>query len=251
MTVTCKNCNQKVDGNFCSSCGQSAHTHDINFHYVVHEIQHGIAHVDKGFFFTIKELFSRPGDTIREYIEGKRVKHFKPLAFLLIVSTIYAFVSHTLDSNPVIESALKGYNDAGKQAGNSYLFIDWLIGHYAYTSLLLIPISSASSYLVFRKARYNYFQHLVLNAFADGQKTVFYIACVFITYLINKNKPSYTLGSIQLVVGLMLTFWLYFQFFGTIKPTHRALLILINYALSLLFFFLVAGLSTFFYQKFL
>lgn len=69
MITTCKNCNHNFKGNFCNNCGQTANTHEINFTSILHEIQHGIFHIDKGILYTSKELFRRPGHTIREYLD--------------------------------------------------------------------------------------------------------------------------------------------------------------------------------------
>ena len=231
--TTCKNCTHHFEGNFCNFCGQPSHTHEINLHYIVHEIQHGIFHVDKGFFFNIKQLFTRPGNAVREYIEGKRISYFKPFAFLLIISTIYAFLSHALNDNPVLENWLMGLKDGSRS--KSFVALEWLITHYAYTSLLIIPITALASYLAFIKSGYNYFQHLILNVFVSGQTTVFYIVYSFITYLINKNNDSYALDIIEISIGVSLTFWTYFQFFNNIKTIPKILLTTLSYILSTLF----------------
>ena len=46
MSDICKNCSTPVSGKYCSNCGQSTATARINFHYIIHEIQHSIFHVD-------------------------------------------------------------------------------------------------------------------------------------------------------------------------------------------------------------
>lgn len=61
MVITCKNCNHNFKGKFCNHCGQSADTHDINLHFLWHDIQHGLLHFDKGVLFTLKELFTSTG----------------------------------------------------------------------------------------------------------------------------------------------------------------------------------------------
>jgi len=81
MAINCKNCNNLYDGNYCNHCGQSANTHEINFKSILHEVQHSLLHIDKGILYTTKELLLRPGKTISDYLNGKRVKHFKPFAF--------------------------------------------------------------------------------------------------------------------------------------------------------------------------
>lgn len=71
MTAICKNCDNTFEGNFCNNCGQSKDTHKLSMHYIWHDLQHGIFHFDNGIFYTIKNLLTKPGVSIREFIEGK------------------------------------------------------------------------------------------------------------------------------------------------------------------------------------
>ena len=41
-----------------------------------HDLIHGVWHIDKGVLFTVKELILRPGDSVRGFIQGKRVGFF-------------------------------------------------------------------------------------------------------------------------------------------------------------------------------
>ena len=66
--TNCINCNNQISEDFCPKCGQSAKLKRIDKHYVSHELLH-LFHFEKGFFYTAKELFLRPGDSIKEFIE--------------------------------------------------------------------------------------------------------------------------------------------------------------------------------------
>ena len=68
----------------------------MNFHSLWHDIQHGLFHFDNGVLYTAKQLFTRPGNSIREYIDGKRVRHFKPISLVILLATVYGFLYHTL-----------------------------------------------------------------------------------------------------------------------------------------------------------
>jgi hypothetical protein len=70
--MKCLNCNNTIDKNFCNICGQKTSTHRFSIKHILDAgILNGIFMINKGFFFTIKELFTRPGHSIREYINGK------------------------------------------------------------------------------------------------------------------------------------------------------------------------------------
>ena len=93
MTTKCLSCNIISEGKFCSNCSQSLSTHRFSFQHVLqHDFIHGVFHFDKGFFYTIKELFTRPGHSTREYIQGKRTKHFNYFTTVIIVMTIGYFI---------------------------------------------------------------------------------------------------------------------------------------------------------------
>src|SRR5208283_4811746 len=99
MEDNCLNCHHTLTGKYCSYCGQSAATHKINVHFLWHDIQHGLLHIDKGILYTTKELFTRPGHSIREFIEGKRVRHFKPISLVLVLAGIYGLLYHFFKIN--------------------------------------------------------------------------------------------------------------------------------------------------------
>lgn len=84
----CKNCSLNFEGNYCPQCGQSAHEHRIDAKYILHDVPHSIFHVDQGFFYTLKSMFTRPGAMVQDFLEGKRVKYFRPLAYVVIMSAI-------------------------------------------------------------------------------------------------------------------------------------------------------------------
>ncbi len=99
MTTICKNCNNHFEGNFCNNCGHAADIHKLNMHFIGHDLQHGLFHFDNGIFYTIKQLLTRPGHTIREFIDGKRVKHFKPLSLVVVLATLYGLLYHYFLNN--------------------------------------------------------------------------------------------------------------------------------------------------------
>lgn len=231
----CKNCNNSNYGLYCKSCGQKPHTHRINFHYILHELQHSLFHVDGGILYTLKELSIRPGHTLREFIDGKRVKHFKPITFVLILSILHAFLEHQLDKNPFIIEGLKGMVDAIRNDKNisegKFLVINWLIEHYSYTALLLIPLFSFPSWLAFIKSGYNYFEHLTLNTFLFGQITFIFILTLPLSIIF---PDYYSIDIWRLLFAIIFTFWSYFQFFNNIKKTSRILNTILTYALFII-----------------
>lgn len=136
----CKNCDHTFEGNFCNYCGQSVNTKEINFGSILQEIQQSILQIDKGIIYTTKELLIRPGHSIREYINGKRIQHFKPFAYILILSTIYVLMTQFSDKTTFLEEIFRGMTDGMKDGENDtskeslHFFISllqWMKDNYA------------------------------------------------------------------------------------------------------------------------
>ncbi|PXV67427.1 uncharacterized protein DUF3667 [Dysgonomonas alginatilytica] len=197
----CKNCNTQVTDNYCARCGQPSKTSRIDRHYLLHEIQHSILHVDKGILYTIKELLVRPGYTIERYLDGKRIEHFKPFAFVLMVAAIYSFLVHFFQAYPgeTIEV------DQTKGLFNS------IYSHYSLFLLISIPLFALSSFLVFRKKGYNYIEHLIINSYIVGIR----IFISIISYPIYYMFPSVSIFWIINILSICYNIWVLTQLFKT------------------------------------
>ena len=100
MTIICKNCCQQFEGSFCNNCGQSADTQKLDFKFLIRNLQKlFLKYFQKGVLYTSTQLFIRPGHTIREYIEGKRVKHIEPMSMLIMTATLYGVLYHYFQIN--------------------------------------------------------------------------------------------------------------------------------------------------------
>jgi len=173
----CLNCNNRLTDNFCSKCGQSAHTSRINLKYLIGELQYGLLHINKGLFYTTKELMLKPAVTIRSYLTGKRVRLSKPFLFLIIWGLIYSIVFHYFHYFPLEEM--------NKQVDRTILeyipVYELFSSHYSLMVLFLIPFYAAFSYLLFR--RYNYIEHLVVFSYINGVRIVILLLFYPLIYL--------------------------------------------------------------------
>jgi hypothetical protein len=149
--MSCKNCGNQIQGNFCSNCGQNSKVDRLNLKTFSAELADSVFQVNRGFFYTLKELFIRPGHSIREFLDGRRKFLFKPIAYVFTFSTLYFLISKILDSPTLIDDFISGFS-SGVQEENSKIeipLVNWLSNNYAYTTLLLIPIFSLASYISF------------------------------------------------------------------------------------------------------
>lgn len=239
--LNCKNCNRKIQENFCSFCGQKTKVGKINFVNFLNEVSESVFQIDKGFFYTLKELFVRPGHSIREYLEGKRKNHFKPIAYAITISTVYFLITQFGGGETILDNAVKGYENAmndNELQSNKLLVFKWFAKNYAYTTLLLIPLYSFASYLAFRRFGYNYLEHLILNAYIVGQQAIFY--SIFALFSINvtteKNKDIFV--SIAVLFSIIYAFYVFWQFFHKSKRISIVFRSILTYVLYYFLFLL-------------
>jgi hypothetical protein len=226
MTTICKNCNNHFQGNFCNHCGQDADTHEVNMHFIWHDLQHGLFHFDNGIFYTVKQLLTRPGYTIREFIDGKRVRHFKPLSFVVVLATLYGlfyhfFIHNLYDVKPINshENVISVYEKV----------IKWITDHFAYASLILILTTTIVSYFVFKKQGRNFAEHLVLNTFYTGLTLVVSFLFLPVHYIYSSGAILKWYAFINLLINFVLMCWCYVQFFNKIPKIKSLSLTLLTY----------------------
>lgn len=232
--MICKNCKQNFDGNFCNNCGQKHNVERLNFNYLINEISNNILQVNRGIFFTIKELTIRPGHTIRDFLNGKRKQHFKPLAFILFTSAVYVLITYFTNPITVVEEALSGITDAlsnnGEKLSITANILNWLLSNFAYSTLLLIPIFSFASYICFLKEKYNYIEHLILNFYISGQQIIIYLTFAALYYIFGID--GYYKEIIPVIVATLFIFWTYIQFFKNHNFFLKISLTILTYILN-------------------
>lgn len=107
----CLNCGATLTGNYCSTCGQAARLHR-SLRSLWHEILHSVFHFEGKFWRTLPELFWRPGQLTRRYIDGERVKFVSPMALFLftvfVMFTAFSFTGGALLSEDSVEVARDG-----------------------------------------------------------------------------------------------------------------------------------------------
>lgn len=171
----CKNCGNIFEGNYCNICSQRAETHRITWHELAHHLPHALFHADKGLFYSIKELIFRPGHTIRDYISGKRVCHFNPLVFLILVGSFATLLFTMLHINPPNEEIkLIKIENLNATIGHKY---------FALVGLLFIILLTITDYVFYFDKKYVLPEIIISNTFQAGQIMVFTIAMLPILLL--------------------------------------------------------------------
>lgn len=169
---------------------------------------HIIFHIDKGILYTVKELALRPGHSIREYIQGKRVKHFNYLSLLVVLVGL----GQILYQYPILH-----VQDSGVSEGMSS-FSAWYDRNLSefpkLVKLAQIPVFALITWLLFRRAKLNFAEHLVLNAYIMAFMMLVGFICDAIIAFTNNAALIEPLHSLNVWLWIVYCTVFYFQFFS-------------------------------------
>lgn len=231
MNITCKNCGQIFKGHFCNNCGQTAETHKINAHFLWHDIQHGLLHFDAGIPYSLQQLFTRPGHSIRDFIEGKRIRHFKPLSLVAVLGALYGFLYHYFHIDLFSNS-----NDSTIDLND---YNEWMATHFSWITIATIPIYTLGTFIVFRKQGYNFFELFVLNTFKASQRLfVQVLTFPVLLYLKSKGHAEW-FSTLTYVIGVVLIFWTNIQFFNKVSRSKAFFLTVLSHLIFLISFIII------------
>lgn len=222
--TTCLNCGTPIAGKFCHECGQKSDTHRITpKHFFMHDIVHGVFHIDKGIVFTLKETFTRPGYAALDYVHGKRKNYYNIFYLIFLILGFYMIANGHEAS---VQQADKMFIDLPGQlpAITKFVFI-----YLKYLILLTIPVLALSSFISFQRLNFNFAEHIILSGFVTLGCFIFLLVgtlldrihialnlvvsllapalfCIFVYYQATKKK--YKLGEfgLRLILFALLSF---------------------------------------------
>ena len=213
----CLNCNNEIIDKYCESCGQKSTTHRYSLiHFIEHDFVHGVWHVDKGILYTIKALFTRPGHSVREFIQGKRARLFNFVTLIMIILTVSTLLA------PYIHIRLTDIMPKNIQATMGEIE-KFSTKYPKLMVLILIPFYSLFSFVWFKKAKLNYSEHLVLNSYKTSVELI--IGLLFSILTIFYTNPTSLFIIYYVVVGLggmIYSVWFYSQFFSRYGYSNKA-----------------------------
>ena len=108
-TTRCLNCDTEFEGNFCPECGQSADTGRFTMRFIAENLIAAFTSKDGGLWFTLKNLFIRPGAMIVDNLNGKRRRYFSPFPLLFFALTIYILLYSVTGSRSNLKKLEKEY----------------------------------------------------------------------------------------------------------------------------------------------
>ncbi|WP_396598132.1 hypothetical protein [Dokdonia sp. R86516] len=120
-------------------------------------------------------------------------------------------------------------------------FLEIVKDNYAYATIILLPFTALTTYISFLGKGYNYFEHLIINLFVEGQKLIIYLICAPFLLLDSNEYIAFALEGALIIMPLIFAGWTFVQFFNESKTITTILRLVLSYMLYYILFILIMG----------
>jgi len=231
-TDTCANCDAPLAGEYCAACGQ-ARTQPLSVRGMFRQAATTLFDLDRGFFHTVRAMFTRPGQTCRAYVEGQRQPLTGPFKYAFIVITIYAVTINLLG----IEIRVPGVEAFDETERRLFFLINSLLGYLIF--FIMIPVAAIQR-LLFRASGDSLGDTYAFALYLFGT-TSWFSTLLALTGWLDQPRGLTALGLITITYAA----WAMGGFYGHVgrPPVLRAtLMIVVNLALTNLIALLLGNL---------
>lgn len=261
-TIKCLNCGTEFEGKFCPECGQNAETGRFTFKFICENLIAAILGRDGGIWFTLKNLFSRPGAMIVEILDGKRRSYFSPFPMLFFALTVYILlftftgsrgniqaieqeiseseITISPDLDETTQMAFSRFNEIKRLVGQGFKIY---YTHYTAVTMLTIPIflfATRAWYGKNNRKRYYRAEYLVAIAYSMVM-VVLYRCLTSLVFLFSKDAENTMLFFIPFATIVAFTACFRRMLgFSIAKTAWRSLLALLLYYMILGIILLIA-----------
>lgn len=166
----CLNCNQPLNGNYCSNCGQKSKTGTITLKETIGDFFSSTFALEGPLMLTTKMMVVDPGLLFREFLAGKRKKYYKPVGFFVVLTAVYLIVRAILDYNtlqnmpPIYENSPQFVKDFKKAA----FFMVANINNI----LLFLALSVGINNKIYFFKKHNLTEYLTIGFYITGIYTI-------------------------------------------------------------------------------
>ncbi len=244
MAEICPNCANPITENFCGNCGQKKYKR-IDRKYIWDELQYTVFHTSKGLLYSVKRILKNPGKTAKEFINGNRVNHYKPILLAFVLSGISAFISFKIIGLKEIIRVYYSNQKMSSEFMNDLL--SFVSSYNSIVMLLFIPFFALATKLAFRRWGQNYYEHVVMNAYILSFYTLVYMVIFYpIMYLFrSRNDIILQLTNLSMLMMPFILTWFFKEFYKekSLKSiVGRVLLIILltlaGYIILMILFFI-------------
>lgn len=239
----CKNCGSTNVTTFCADCGQKVIEERWTVKRLISSAFSNVFNLEKGFFFTFREMLLRPGVVISDYLKGRTKPYSNPFRFAVIAIAIGVFLSISLQVfNAQMEQVMEMYrtigiiNDAEGEA-RYRKGLNFVFKFINFIPFLYIPFLGIVSKLFFKKWKRYYAEHLIMHIYVLGQVTLYGIVNTIIAYFF----PSFV--SYLMLASFLLYGFVYMQVLENIFGKNKLegfMLGVFMFILAIIIFFFIA-----------
>jgi len=176
----------------------------IDGKYIWNEIS-SVLNFDKGILYTIKELFLRPGNTIREFLLYNRKRLIKPIIFVIFSSLVFVITQKIFGFNT--GTAPKNIDSAGVMKA-----FEWVGDNFGVVNILLGFFIGLWTRLFFIKSSFNIYEIFILVFFTIGIGNL-----IFTFFGIVESTTGFEVNNLAYFVALLYSAWAIGNFFNKNK----------------------------------
>lgn len=196
-TTSCDDCGEPAlidTQKHCHTCGQRMSAPRIDWAFLRAEFRRGVLQMERGTLFTLKSLFLRPGHFLRDYLQGKRGGHVKPLPLLMFSAAATLLLAKFFLQGELIGDEMTGEVSAqlSKRTTEQALVAAtvqakfgqaqaWVNENITVFTLIMLPFEAAALKLAFRRAgALNYPEWLVITSYLTVQTFVIWSGVIIL-----------------------------------------------------------------------
>lgn len=204
-STKCINCEQVIENNFCSHCGQRAGVKRITFREGWNDFWARIYGFDGMFPNTLRDLTVRPGIASRTFINGNRVKYYGPVGYFFLMITVFLLLLDLVNiemADFLKEMGKNSFQEEIKSGSQQELMtqkmFQFMSDNFKLIFFGMIPIQAFyARYIFFRKSNLNYVENAVLPLYTAGH--VYWISIV--TVLVYKFSGVFLRNTIGTIIS--------------------------------------------------
>jgi len=178
-TITnCKSCEATLNGLFCSNCGQKVIQERYTLKKIFGDLIANIFNLEKGFFFTLKKLFTAPEEVIDGYLNGQTKKYYNPIRFFLIWVSLQVLITVSFniwesqfDQVGVLYEKI-GLIETDEDKLRMKKISVYIQNFLTIIPLFLVPFFSFLGYKLFSKKKLYFAEHCIINTYVISLSTV-------------------------------------------------------------------------------
>lgn len=234
---TCKNCQHEVTANYCAHCGQKTSVEALTTVKLIKDFSDNVFQINHGLFYSIKEMTLHPGQSIANYLDGKRKQYFQPIAYAFTLATLYFLLTKVIGHSTFVDHFTEGYllavDDINSTLSEANLnFMTWLASNYAYTTLLVVPLFAFASYIAFINEKRGFLEHVVLHLYITGHQSLIYGISALIGVV---GFDEDIMEVLTVICSMIYAIIVYLTFFTKKLILLRVVQALLSYLIALVF----------------